>query len=154
MASPGALTRGRSRIMLMRDLALGAEPQRDLAFKYGVTPMAVSAFADRFGAEITEIRADLESEWAGIWIADRRLRIVEIQQLVEDMNDQIAAEVTAGGLSKDVGIPLVKAVLAAYDQVARELGQITKPGTGHQGQPPTVIYTYGGFDAGDVLPEE
>lgn len=148
----GALSRGRVKIFLMRDLALGAESMQDLAYRYGVTTMAISAFAKRHANHITEIRGDLESEWAGVWIADRQARIAEIQQLVEDMNDQIAEEVTNGGLSPTVGVPLVKMVLGAYEQVARELGQITKPGMGHQGQPPTVLYTYGGFDQGDVLP--
>lgn len=154
MAAPGTLARGRNRIFLLRDLALGAESQKDLAFKYGVTPMAISAFAAAHGEEITDIRGDLESEWAGIWVADRKLRLAEIQQLIEDMSDQVAEEVAGAGLSKDIGVPLVKTLLAAYDQVARELGQIQRPGTGHQGQAPTVIYTYGGFDAQDVLPPE
>src|ERR1044072_4138791 len=87
----GKLSRGRTKVFLLRELAVGAVSKTKLAERLGVTVMAVSIFEKNHAEEITAIREDLENEWAGLWIATKRDRLAELQQMYED-NEVLLAE--------------------------------------------------------------
>lgn len=66
------------RRQLCRELATG-QTHRALGKKYGVTHQAITAFAKRHAAEIDAIKADLDDEFAGLWIANKQARLAALQ---------------------------------------------------------------------------
>lgn len=68
---------------LCRELATGEVKRAALARKYGISPAAITAFAKRHAREIDEIKASLDDEFAGLWIADKANRIAAYQADVE-----------------------------------------------------------------------
>lgn len=146
MAEPAGLERGRTKVNLIRELALGARTKNSLAREFNVSHIAIAAFEKRHADEIVAVRADLENAFAGLWVAKQTDRIAELQQLIEDISEQLEREVTTGGMTSAIGIPLAKLLLSAYQQVALELGQVVKAGQGVDQVPPKVVYNFGGFD--------
>jgi hypothetical protein len=105
------LTRGYVKDRLMRELAIGDKTMTALAKEYGVTTGRISQFNKEFETRIMQIRENLADEFAGLWIADKRARLAEL----EEMADRI-------GPSRDPNkMRLVKELLK---QAAEELGQI------------------------------
>lgn len=96
---------------MCRDLALGERTQTDLAAEYGVSKQAISKFAKRHQRRIDEIKAHLDDEWTGLWIADQRKRIEAYQGDYE--------LVAASGFHEHV-----KSRTAILKAVAEELGQL------------------------------
>lgn len=139
----GVLSRGRNKVIMIRELALGATPKAELARRYGVTARAVTFFEQRHALEITEARGDLENEWVGLWVAEKRNRVAELQQLIEDLNEQIAKHAAGGYFDNNVGLPAIKLVAALYEQVAKELGQIPKQVLEVAQSQPVIVYDLG-----------
>lgn len=143
----GKISRGRVKVILIRELALGATPKRELANRFEVSLAAVVLFEKRHAEDITAARDDLESEWVGLWVADKRNRIAELQQLIEDMSAQVAglALNSTPFTNNNAGVPLLKLLSTMYRQVAEELGQLPKADT-HATQPaaPIIQYEYPG----------
>ena len=68
---------------LIRELALGALKQTQLADKYDVTPAAITLFKQRNADEINAIRADMDNEYAGLLIVQKAYRLGTLQTLLE-----------------------------------------------------------------------
>lgn len=64
---------------LARELATGEKTQTQLAKEYGVNRSTVCKFAKKHKARIDEIRAHLDDEFAGLWLADKAQRIASYQ---------------------------------------------------------------------------
>lgn len=79
------LERPWNRRRLIHELARGERTQVALAEAYGVVQSAISAFQSRHLTEIQEVRADLENEFAGLWIASKRERIAVYQEDAEKL---------------------------------------------------------------------
>lgn len=103
---------GRHKLAVMRALAEGIGPS-EIARQYECDPSAVSKFARRYAAEIAEIRADFENEFAGLWIAKKQARLAEYQQDVENY-EEFAADVPEYARLKQ----------AALKAAAEELGAL------------------------------
>lgn len=82
------LYRGRARLTLIRDIAMGEWSNRELADQVGVTTEAIAAFAAEHADEISEVRAALAGqlaiETAGLWVTKKQNRLAEMQQDIED----------------------------------------------------------------------
>lgn len=65
---------------LCRDLATGDKTRAQLAREHGVTRQAMTKFAQRHADRIAEIRAHLDDEFAGIWIANKEKRIAAAER--------------------------------------------------------------------------
>lgn len=111
MSNPGTLERGAVCRRLILALATQEKNQVQLAAEFGVVQSSISEFATRHRDEITERRAHLDNELAGLWVADRYNRIAEMQADIEEISD-----------SKDEKLLRVKH--AAFRQIAEELGQL------------------------------
>lgn len=97
------LWRGRQRLSLIRDLAMGEWSDRELARAVGVTPEAIAAFAAEHADEISEVRAALAGklaiETAGLWVSKKQNRIAEMQSDIEDC-ERILAVMRGQGVSR------------------------------------------------------
>lgn len=113
------LERGHVRYKLVHELARGEKPRAQLATEYGVVPSAITQFADRHQTEIDEVKADIENEFAGLWVADKKRRIAEYQADIEIVTDAVGG--TPANM-KDAELMKLKATLIRA--VADELGQI------------------------------
>lgn len=71
------------RRQLCRELAIGQPTRAALARKYGVARSTITEFAKRHAAEIDAIKADLDNEFAGLWVADKASRIAAYQADLE-----------------------------------------------------------------------
>jgi len=109
------------RLALMRELAEGKLNQTALAEKYGVTQGAISQFKTKYAAQITEIQADFENEFAGLWIANKSNRILEYMNQVELINEQLQADPPPRNMGT-----LLRYAQIAIRSVAEELGALTQ----------------------------
>ena len=99
---------------LQRDLAAAEATRAALARKYGVTRGYITQFANQYSREIAAIRADIDNEFAGLWIADKENRIVAYQQ-------EYALAASDGRAAHHEWIKTRALILR---QVAEELGQL------------------------------
>jgi hypothetical protein len=94
--SVSSLYRGRARLELIDLLAMGEVTHGDIARTLGCRVPDVADFAKEHAREIEEVRALLahdiavDSTAAGLWIANKRNRLAEIQADIEDINVAIA----------------------------------------------------------------
>lgn len=58
-----------------RELAAGDVSQAEIARKWGVHPSTITRFAQAHADRIADIRAHLDDEFAGLWIAQKEARI-------------------------------------------------------------------------------
>jgi hypothetical protein len=65
---------------LQRALATNDEKRAALARRFGVSASYVTQFAKRYAFEIDQIKAALDNEFAGMWIAEKENRILAYQQ--------------------------------------------------------------------------
>lgn len=82
------LHRGHTKYRLQRALAEDKYSQRELAKQFGVSQSAISQFNARWSEVIEEIRQDTENEFAGLYLAEKKNRIAEYLQSVEDLSDK------------------------------------------------------------------
>jgi hypothetical protein len=75
------------RRQLCRELAAGDVKRADLARRYGVSAAYITKFAKQHAAEIDDIRASLDNEFAGLWIASKAARIAAYQADLELSED-------------------------------------------------------------------
>lgn len=84
------LCRGRTRLALIRDMALNELSDRELALQIGADLPTVKAFRALYATEISEVISELAGrlagETAGLWIAKKKNRVAEIQSDVEQLN--------------------------------------------------------------------
>jgi predicted transcriptional regulator len=104
---------------LCRELASKEQTRTALAEKYGVSQPAISQFAKRHAQRIEEIRANLDDEFAGLWIAKKRNRITAYQADVELIDTKAQKD---GATMADADMIRVKTTI--MKAVAEELGQL------------------------------
>lgn len=117
---PRNLNRPQYRPRLIGDLA-AREPYEKLAERYDVAVSSISDFAKRHRAEIETQAADLENQFAGLWIADKRARLAAYQEDVERCDREIRAGRRLGITPQELA-PAYAAKHRALDAAAKELG--------------------------------
>lgn len=75
------------RRQLCRELATGEQTRAALARKYGLSRGAITQFAQRHAREIDDIKAALDDEFAGLWVADKAARLAVYQADIEASAD-------------------------------------------------------------------
>lgn len=102
---PSQLYRGRARLALLKDLALGEWSDAAIAQSVGVPTEIITDFRLTYENEISEVRAALAGrlavESAGLWISKRQNRLAELQQDFEDIDiviDQMRENTSAFNL--------------------------------------------------------
>jgi predicted ArsR family transcriptional regulator len=96
---------------------------RQLARDYGVDVKAITKFRDRHEDTISDMRADIESEFSGLWIAQKAERLAEMIELYGDAVSPRDRETK----------------LSVLRHAAEELGQIPNRTTIDFAQPVQVI---------------
>jgi hypothetical protein len=127
----GALSRGHVKVALIRALATGEKSHRKLAAEHGVSPQAVDQFAERNADRIAAVAADLDNEFAGLWIADKRSRLAEYQaqaDYIEALLNSDQDEEPADGKGRNrvtVSVAeLLRTAQSALRAASEELGQL------------------------------
>lgn len=133
---------GRHKLTLMRELAVGDKTQAELAAIYGVHQTSISDFKIRWSAEIAEIAEDLESEFAGLWIAEKRQRVADLEQIAERMAELAAQD--------DPNPKFIKLQLDALQRAADELGQLNTRAPARESTD-DVVYEIEGVDPTEVV---
>lgn len=105
------LERAWVRNKLIRELAEEKVTQVELAERYGVTPVSIGNFKKRHWTEITDVRDDLDNQFAGLWIAKKEARLAEYQDDVDRIGETLNHE-------------LLKAKQIALRSAAEEMGQL------------------------------
>jgi predicted transcriptional regulator len=118
---PFQALRGQRKDQLIRLLATKEHPQTVLAEMFGITQSGVSYFARRHREAIDAVAAKLDDEFAGLWIATKRARIAEYQQLVEDIEKLLDDSETRANVNY---AEVARTKLAALKQASEELGQL------------------------------
>lgn len=132
------LARGYRKRRLIHELAVGARKQEDLAEEYDCTRQAIAAFAKRYAEEIAAVKANIDEEFSGMWIADKKERVAEYQQDVEDINKYLDSADGPDG-------ELMRIKHGALRAVSEELGQL--PARVHVSvQADKLNYTVAGVD--------
>lgn len=138
---------GHIRFQLQRDIAEGKLSPKELREKYGASAAGIRSFELRHKATIEAMRADIDNEFAGLWIAEKRQRVAayernaaliaaEIEALAdgrvtvhgESDGDGSTDEAEDGAASVDDVSGAIGRLTRAYDRalrsVAEELGQL------------------------------
>lgn len=118
--------RGRVRIRLLRDLAMGEWTPKSLAARYGVSMSAIVAFSEKYADDVAEVGAALSGtlnvETAGIWAARKQERLAELQQGIDDI-DATLDELREQGIKwSRAHRDMFRARLELYRMIADELG--------------------------------
>lgn len=125
-AEPGVLPRGRKRLALIRDLAMGEWNEKSLAKQYGLPVEDISAFQEDYQEEIQELAAALAGtipvDTAGLWTTRKQNRIAEFQQAIEDIDEVIISLRQNGVPWSRAHRDMFRARLDYYRQIADELG--------------------------------
>ena len=151
--------RGRTRLALIRDLAMGEWDPKTLADHLGVKAADIRAFADAHATEIAEVSAALAGklaiETAGHWITKRQNRIAEMQSDFEDY-DAVLVHLREKGVADGSGLgsrrhaTTTRARLALLGAVADELEPRRGQPTLQDGTKPTR-YIIEGLDPKNLL---
>jgi len=84
------LGRGRLRLELIRDLAMGEWSTASIAKRLGVDHKDITDFAEKYANDIAEVRSALAGqlavEAAGLWITKKQNRIAELQADFDELN--------------------------------------------------------------------
>lgn len=99
---------------LQRAIATGERKRAQIARDFGVSASYVTSFAKRYAFEIDQIKAALDDQFAGLWIADKESRILALE----------AEYARALGSDKRDHHEWIKARLQVLHQAAEELGQL------------------------------
>jgi len=112
--------------------------QAEVAREFGCSQSTVSDFAKRYADKIAEVAADIENEFAGLWIAEKKNRVSELESQAEMLRQLIHDEVnrpeqtgfTADGEVLETGpdsekvARLSRRLEGTLRAVAEELGQL------------------------------
>ena len=101
------------KLYIIRELAIGT-PNTEIAPMFDVSPQAIWAFKKRYANEIEAQSRDLTDEFAAMWIADKRNRIMAYEGEYERLNDAPNADHHLWSIARQ----------AALKNVAEELGQL------------------------------
>lgn len=114
---------GRRRRQVQEDLAAGTMTQQQIADKYETSQGSIADFAKRWSAVIEDMRADAGNEFAGMWIAQKKERVSELEQDVELM---IAYNNLVNPDGKQLDATMLRLKKDYLKQAAEELGQFTQ----------------------------
>src|SRR5579859_806790 len=147
------LFRGKHRLQLIRDLAMGEWTVASLAKEYCVDSRDIADFEQQFAKEISEVRAALSGqlaiETAGLWISKRQNRLAEIQADFEEIEGVIdtirkgeyyATDNDGSNLGSRRHRFLVKAKIELLKAAAEELSPRNTGLTGATDDPNVVHY--------------
>lgn len=114
------IMRGHKLQQALRLLAQGDMSHEKIAERFGVTRRRISQINAEHRERVEEIRADIENEFAGLWVADKKNRVAEYQEDLDAINEKLA---TFKNLNEDAQswIRLRDKLMRA---VSEELGQI------------------------------
>jgi len=126
------------KLEIKRLLAEGTMSRSDIARRYGVTPSNITQFADRYKAEILDIKEHLTDEWAGLWIADKQKRLSAYMDEFDRLNESKYADHHEWS----------KARQQALRSVAEELGDLPPRQTTFVQQ---VVHIVKGIDVEEYL---
>ncbi len=134
--------RGRARLALIRDLALGEWSNREIASQLGVPQVEVSTFAAQHADEITEVRSALAGhlaiDTAGMWVSKRHNRVAEYQFQIQKLEEDIdtVRETHGPGSKEHVNVVRTWAILMSkvadeylptrVDRSERENGKVVR----------------------------
>lgn len=127
---------------LCRELAAGEVKRAELARKYGVSRTAITKFAQRHKGRIAEIKAHLDDEYAGLWIAQKQNRIAALMADYEATLEHYRGD----------HHEWVKARTAIAHAVAEELGQL--PNKSNLTIGGTVRHELVGVDVNECFPAD
>lgn len=131
---------GHVKLKLIQELARDEVRRVELARRYGVTGAAISNFAKKHAEAIAAAKQRIDDEFAGMWIVQKKSRLAELEQDVDNINgsetarkeavtaalgdtlDVQAAIAESEGLKPDPVLLRVKH--KALRQAAEELGQL------------------------------
>jgi hypothetical protein len=139
VAKAGSLERGHVKVELIRLLAAGEDTYTSLAARFGVAQPSISAFAKRHAERIADVSAKLDEEFAGLWVAEKRNRIAELQEQVDRVTELITDPEKAA--KAGVGAAEMERVIqTALRAVSEELGQLpARVQVQHSGQMEIVV---------------
>lgn len=154
------LYRGRLRLELIRDLALGEWSPASLAQRLGIDTADIMDFADKYAQEISEVSAamagQLAIEAAGLWITKKQNRIAELQADFDELND-VLGQMRSGqykptdndgtNLGSRRHRAILKSKMDILHAVAEELSPRGAAASGSSDDPNVVHYV---IDAGDM----
>lgn len=83
--------RGRKRLQLIHDIARGEVKAMTLCREHGLSMKEFNAFKRKYQRDIATVKADLEAEFAGLWISRKRDRLAETQDVAERAQEQLTA---------------------------------------------------------------
>lgn len=109
----------RTRVALIRYLAEGATHAM-AAERFAASREGVRDFAHRHQADIEAMKNGLESEYTGLWVAEKRARVAEYQQDVEQSNRELEL-LAEGRLRGEDGEDGEGMVVSVSDELARLL---------------------------------
>lgn len=115
---------------LIHELARGEKTQTQLGQEYRVDQSAISLFNTRHADKIDAVRGDLENQFAGLWVAEKRNRLATLEDLVEKVQELVDDPATRMDAARHI-----KDLLRG---VSEELGQIPNRATIQVAQPVTV----------------
>ncbi len=144
MVTREAAIRGRRRLSILTDLASGDYTNVALAEKYGVSHTTIGNYAEKYRDRIETIRQDVTNELAGLWVAQKKNRLAEYEQQIEDLEE------AAKGLDPTEITPLIRAAQAALRAVAEELGDLPQRIKVESDTRSSVRYSIEGVDPKDL----
>lgn len=84
-AQAGILEKGWVRNKLVREIATGEKPMKQLAEEYGVSQNSITNFKKRHAMAIQDVRDKLGEQFSGLWVAEKQNRLAELQLAAEKM---------------------------------------------------------------------
>lgn len=146
--------RGRQRLALIRDIAIGEWNTDSLAQMYGIPVQVLSDFAGQHAEEIQEVSAalsgTLDIATAGLWITKKQKRLAEYQQAIDDIDEELQALREAGLRWSRAHRDMFRARLDLYRQAADELGAYPQRSAAPSRQGLGVQYIIDSEDAGEM----
>jgi hypothetical protein len=136
--------RGRVRLGLIRDLAMGEWDYSSLARQTGFSARDIEAFAEEHAEEIAEVSqalsGQLPMETAGLWLTKKQNRLAEYQAEIEDI-EQTIEELRANGVGwSRAHRDMLRIKIDLFRQAADELGAYPQRAAAPARQGSTVHY--------------
>jgi hypothetical protein len=133
---------------VIRDLADG-QSLRVLERKYGIAHTTIVAFKQKHADEIAELQEAVADEMHGLWIADKRHRVAEYQQMYDDLEATVNTLLMHGTTLGPQDMAILKEKRSALRNVAEELGQLPNRNQVSVGGA-SVVFNYPGIDPSDL----
>ena len=120
LPQPGKYIRGIERFNLINDLAVGDQPHRILAEKYGRSIDAIHQFNLRNAAEIAEAREKIYDDYQHLPLTKKSIRLETLERLAAIYEQDLADPKLAYSARTRIGNALQKVL----HQIAEEMNQL------------------------------